>query len=258
MNHRLLRQRLTGRRRAPAASPDRAAQRRHRAAPRLRPRSSACTVLESCAPVRPAAGGAAGPAAGTESCAGAFSRWPPSPRSSSPRCGLRPPSRGPRRRACRRVLRCRPPTPAPGTPVRSWSRASRASTSSCRSPATSRRPSLSTLWTTRARSHSRPPGSGSAAAGSARRSPTSSPAGAACSTTSWTAQARSRPPPRRAGHRGRARYPVVSPVDGKVTGIKQYSILGRYPDVEIAIQVARDPVAVAGGDAHRQAPGGAR
>lgn len=35
--------------------------------------------------------------------------------------------------------------------------------------------------------------------------------------------------------------PVVSPVDGKVTGIKQYSILGRYPDVEIAIQVARDP-----------------
>jgi hypothetical protein len=35
--------------------------------------------------------------------------------------------------------------------------------------------------------------------------------------------------------------PVVSPVAGKVTGIKQYRILGRYPDVEIAIQVASDP-----------------
>ena len=35
--------------------------------------------------------------------------------------------------------------------------------------------------------------------------------------------------------------PVVSPVDGKVTGIKQYRILGRYTDVEIDIQLARDP-----------------
>ncbi len=34
---------------------------------------------------------------------------------------------------------------------------------------------------------------------------------------------------------------VVSPVDGKVTAIKQYRILGRYADVEIAIQLARDP-----------------
>ncbi len=34
---------------------------------------------------------------------------------------------------------------------------------------------------------------------------------------------------------------VVSPVDGKVTGIKQYRILGRYADVEIDIQLARDP-----------------
>jgi hypothetical protein len=35
--------------------------------------------------------------------------------------------------------------------------------------------------------------------------------------------------------------PVVSPVDGKVTAVKPYSILGRYPDVEIDIQLARDP-----------------
>jgi hypothetical protein len=34
---------------------------------------------------------------------------------------------------------------------------------------------------------------------------------------------------------------VVSPVDGKVTGIKPYRILGRYPDVEIDIQLAGDP-----------------
>jgi hypothetical protein len=34
---------------------------------------------------------------------------------------------------------------------------------------------------------------------------------------------------------------IVSPVDGKVTAIKQYSILGRYPDVEVHIQLARDP-----------------
>ena len=33
---------------------------------------------------------------------------------------------------------------------------------------------------------------------------------------------------------------VVSPADGKVTAIKQYSILGRYPDVEMRIQLARD------------------
>jgi hypothetical protein len=35
--------------------------------------------------------------------------------------------------------------------------------------------------------------------------------------------------------------PVVSPVDGKVTAIKPYRILGRYADVEIDIQLARDP-----------------
>jgi murein DD-endopeptidase MepM/ murein hydrolase activator NlpD len=35
--------------------------------------------------------------------------------------------------------------------------------------------------------------------------------------------------------------PVVSPVDGKVTGIKKYSILGRHPDVEIDIRLAADP-----------------
>lgn len=35
--------------------------------------------------------------------------------------------------------------------------------------------------------------------------------------------------------------PVVSPADGKVVGIKPYSILGRYPDVEIDIQLASDP-----------------
>jgi murein DD-endopeptidase MepM/ murein hydrolase activator NlpD len=33
---------------------------------------------------------------------------------------------------------------------------------------------------------------------------------------------------------------VVSPADGKVAAIKQYSILGRYPDVEMHIQLARD------------------
>jgi hypothetical protein len=35
--------------------------------------------------------------------------------------------------------------------------------------------------------------------------------------------------------------PVVSPVDGKVTAVKKYSILGRYTDVEIDIQLAADP-----------------
>jgi murein DD-endopeptidase MepM/ murein hydrolase activator NlpD len=34
---------------------------------------------------------------------------------------------------------------------------------------------------------------------------------------------------------------VVSPVSGKVTAIKKYSILGRYPDVEIDIRMASDP-----------------
>ena len=34
---------------------------------------------------------------------------------------------------------------------------------------------------------------------------------------------------------------VVSPVDGKVTAIKEYSILGRYNDVEIDIRLAADP-----------------
>jgi hypothetical protein len=33
---------------------------------------------------------------------------------------------------------------------------------------------------------------------------------------------------------------VVSPADGKVTAIKQYSILGRYPDVEMRIQLSHD------------------
>ena len=34
---------------------------------------------------------------------------------------------------------------------------------------------------------------------------------------------------------------VASPVDGKVTAIKVYSILGRYTDVEMDIQLAQDP-----------------
>jgi murein DD-endopeptidase MepM/ murein hydrolase activator NlpD len=34
---------------------------------------------------------------------------------------------------------------------------------------------------------------------------------------------------------------VVSPADGKVTAIKTYSILGRYPDVEMHIRLAHDP-----------------
>ncbi len=34
--------------------------------------------------------------------------------------------------------------------------------------------------------------------------------------------------------------PVLSPVDGKVTAIKEYSILGRHDDVEIDIQLAGD------------------
>ena len=35
--------------------------------------------------------------------------------------------------------------------------------------------------------------------------------------------------------------PVISPVDGKVTSIKEYSVLGRYKDVEIDIRLAADP-----------------
>jgi hypothetical protein len=35
--------------------------------------------------------------------------------------------------------------------------------------------------------------------------------------------------------------PVLSPVDGKVTAIKEYSILGRHDDVEIDIQLSSDP-----------------
>jgi hypothetical protein len=34
---------------------------------------------------------------------------------------------------------------------------------------------------------------------------------------------------------------VVSPVDGKVTAVKAYSILGRYNDVEIDIRLSNDP-----------------
>ena len=34
---------------------------------------------------------------------------------------------------------------------------------------------------------------------------------------------------------------VVSPVDGKVTAVKQYQLLGRYTDTEIDIQFASDP-----------------
>ena len=34
---------------------------------------------------------------------------------------------------------------------------------------------------------------------------------------------------------------VVSPADGKVTGIKRYRILGRYADVEMHVQLAHDP-----------------
>ena len=35
--------------------------------------------------------------------------------------------------------------------------------------------------------------------------------------------------------------PVTSPVDGKVTAVKRYSILGRYHDVEIDIRLSSDP-----------------
>ena len=35
--------------------------------------------------------------------------------------------------------------------------------------------------------------------------------------------------------------PVLCPVDGKVTAIKRYSILGRYSDVEIDVRLAGDP-----------------
>ena len=35
--------------------------------------------------------------------------------------------------------------------------------------------------------------------------------------------------------------PVVSPVDGKVVAMKKYRILGRYDDVEMHIQLSRDP-----------------
>jgi murein DD-endopeptidase MepM/ murein hydrolase activator NlpD len=35
--------------------------------------------------------------------------------------------------------------------------------------------------------------------------------------------------------------PVLSPVDGKVTAVKQYKILGRYNDVEIDVRLADDP-----------------
>ena len=35
--------------------------------------------------------------------------------------------------------------------------------------------------------------------------------------------------------------PIVSPVDGKVSGVKQYSVLGRYRDFEIDITLAADP-----------------
>jgi len=34
---------------------------------------------------------------------------------------------------------------------------------------------------------------------------------------------------------------VVSPVSGKVVAVKKYSILGRYPDVEVRVQLADDP-----------------
>lgn len=35
--------------------------------------------------------------------------------------------------------------------------------------------------------------------------------------------------------------PVLSPVDGKVTGIKEYQVLGRYRDYQIDIRLAADP-----------------
>jgi murein DD-endopeptidase MepM/ murein hydrolase activator NlpD len=35
--------------------------------------------------------------------------------------------------------------------------------------------------------------------------------------------------------------PVVSPADGKVVAVKPYSILGRFPDTEVDIQLAADP-----------------
>jgi murein DD-endopeptidase MepM/ murein hydrolase activator NlpD len=34
---------------------------------------------------------------------------------------------------------------------------------------------------------------------------------------------------------------VVAPISGKITAVKSYQILGRYPDTEIDIQAADDP-----------------
>ena len=117
----------------------------------------------------------------------------------------------------------------------------------------------STPWTTATPSPSRPSATGSAAATSARSSPTSSPAAAACSTTSWTATAASSRPPRPASTSAPSPARRSSrPVDGKVTAIKKYSILGRYNDVEIDIRLAARPVAAAHRHAHRQAQGADR
>lgn len=35
--------------------------------------------------------------------------------------------------------------------------------------------------------------------------------------------------------------PIVSPVDGVVTAVKEYDLLGRHPDVEVDIRLASDP-----------------
>ena len=112
----------------------------------------------------------------------------------------------------------------------------------CRCAARPRPPWPSTPSTTPTPCRSRPAGDRArAAAVSARSWPTSSPAAAACSTTSWRRRRRRRPSTAGLDVGAVPGSTVVSPVDGKVVAIKTYSILGRYADIEIDIQLAGDP-----------------
>ena len=73
-------------------------------------------------------------------------------------------------------------------------------------------------------------------------SPTSSPAAAACSTTSWTVPAASVLFDRRPRHRCRPRSRSSSARStARSRRSRSTSILGRYDDVEIDIQLDRDP-----------------
>ena len=71
-------------------------------------------------------------------------------------------------------------------------------------------------------------------------SPRSSRVAAARATTSWTATATTTRPRRPVSTS--ARSPgvfVYAPADGKVTSVKEYDLLGRYPDTEIQITARR-------------------